>query len=139
MATSGRPMPARSASWCTVSSSQASRWLAGALGSMTRAPVLHLAMGLLISSEMIAPVKPITAEKISRPVRFSPCAVRKRSTPRMRIVADSTTMTARLVIRNRKMRFMLVMVLCERKSYPAWTGGRGAGSRRRRGRQRWGV
>ncbi|MNT51714.1 hypothetical protein D3C72_1886960 [compost metagenome] len=75
MATSGRPMPARSASWCTVSSSQASRWLRGALGSSTCAPVLHLAIGLLIRSEMIAPVKPTTTEKIRRALRFRPLAV----------------------------------------------------------------
>ena len=42
---------------------------------MTCAPVLHLAIGLLISSEMIAPPKPITAEKTSSALRFSPLAV----------------------------------------------------------------
>ena len=59
------PIPAVVASLRTVSTSQASGSLAGC--SMTCAPVDHFAIGFDISSEMIEPVKPTTAEYASRP------------------------------------------------------------------------
>jgi hypothetical protein len=55
MPTSGMPMPALSASLRTVASSHASSALRG--WSMMTMPVLHLAIGLLMSSEMNAPTK----------------------------------------------------------------------------------
>ena len=73
-ATSGMPMPAFSAKLRTVPTIQ--RWVGSAESLMTLAPVLHLAIGLLISSEMIAPPKPITAAKPSSRPRFRPCALR---------------------------------------------------------------
>ena len=48
---------------------------------MTRAPVDHFAIGLLISREKIEPVKPTTSENTISIGRFSPVPVRKRSTP----------------------------------------------------------
>ncbi|MCY1385160.1 hypothetical protein D9M69_735070 [compost metagenome] len=63
-------------------------------------------MGLLMSSEMMAPPKPITSENPASAVMFNPLAVRKRSTPRMRVVINSTAMTAKLVRTNSRMRFM---------------------------------
>ena len=59
------PMPALVARRRTVSTSQASASLVGC--SMTCAPVDHLAACLDISSEMIEPVKPTTAENASSP------------------------------------------------------------------------
>ena len=44
--------------------------------SITRRPELHLAIGLLMSSEMIAPPKPMTSAKPSSAPRLSPLAVR---------------------------------------------------------------
>ena len=62
MPTSGMPMPDLSANLRTVSTIQASSALAGWLMIFT--PMLILAMDLLISSEMMAPEKPTTSEKI---------------------------------------------------------------------------
>ena len=71
MPTSGMPMPAACACWRTVFTSQRSVSLAGCV--MTCTPMARLAIHLEMSSEMNAPPKPKTAEKISRPVRFMPC------------------------------------------------------------------
>jgi len=73
---------------------------------MTRAPVLHLAIGLLIRSEMMEPVKPTTSEKMASAWMSRPFAVRKRLTPSRLSVAVRTSMTATLVARNSTMRFM---------------------------------
>ena len=97
-------MPAFSDKRRTVSTIQASSWFCGVV--MTCAPVLHLAMGLLISSEMMAPPKPMMSEKPSRADRFRPLAVRNRFTPSKLATTPNTTMTARLVSTKRKMRFM---------------------------------
>ncbi len=67
-------MPARSAKRATLLTSH---WCVASRESlMTWAPVVHLAIGLLISSEMIAPPKPITSEKPSNEPRSRPLAVR---------------------------------------------------------------
>jgi hypothetical protein len=75
---------------------------------MTWAPVDHLAMVLDISSEMNEPPKPISAANASSMPRLRPLAVRKRFTPSRLAVTLRTSMTARLVARNRKIRFMVV-------------------------------
>ena len=59
------PMPAFVREPRTVSTSQASASFAGC--SITCAPVDHFAIDFDIRSEMIAPVKPTTAENASRP------------------------------------------------------------------------
>jgi len=74
--------------------------------SMTRAPVLHLAIGLLINREKIDPVKPTTSENTSRLPR---CRVLPRAglpTPNKLRTSDSTSITARLVAIKRTIRFM---------------------------------
>ena len=63
MATSGMPMPAFCARRCTDDTSHASASFAGCV--ITCAPVDHLAIDFDISSEMIEPVKPTTAENTS--------------------------------------------------------------------------
>ena len=68
--------------------------------------MLHLAMLLLISNEMIAPPKPMISEKPASAVMFRPFCVRKRSTPKMRAVTISTAITAKLVKTKSSMRFM---------------------------------
>ncbi len=107
-ATSGSPMPARSASLRTVVSSQASSASRGWV--ITCAPVDHFAIVLDISSEMMEPVKPTISEKIISMPTSSPLAVRKRSMPNSRNVTDSTSNTARLVARNRKTRFIGILL-----------------------------
>src|SRR5690606_1859041 len=67
---------------------------------------LHLATGLEISSEMMAPPKPMMAAKASSIGRLRPFAVRKRLTPSRLVTMPSTTTTARLVMTNRRMRFI---------------------------------
>ena len=73
-ATSGIPIPARSASLRTVSTNHCSVEFDGC--SITCAPVDHLAIGLLMSKEKIEPVKPATSEYASNIGIFKPCAVR---------------------------------------------------------------
>ena len=63
-ATSGMPMPAFSASLCTVCTSQNSVVPCGAVDQ--RAPADHFAIRFEMSSEMNAPPKPKIAEKTSR-------------------------------------------------------------------------
>ena len=63
MATSGIPIPAFFESSRTVSTSQRSAGVRG--DSITFALVLHLATGLEISSDTMAPAKPKTAAKAS--------------------------------------------------------------------------
>ena len=105
MPTSGMPMPALSANLRTVPTIQAS---SGDWGlSIMRMPVVHLAIGLLISSEMIAPPKPMISAKPSNAVRFSPLAVRKRLTPSRLATMPSTATTITLVKTNRRIRFKL--------------------------------
>ena len=74
MATSGMPMPAARAWRSTVLTSHISAELRGWV--MTCAPVLRLAIHLLMASEMKLPPMPITAEKPSSMVRLRPLAVR---------------------------------------------------------------
>ncbi len=78
---------------------------------MTCAPVLHFAIGFDISSEMMAPVKPTTSEKIARPPRFSDLPPTLKLIPN---TADSTVrntistiMIARFVRTNSAMRFIV--------------------------------
>ena len=104
MATSGISMPARCDKVRTVSSNQASS--ADCAWVMTCAPVDILAIHLLISKEMNAPPKPITAAKPSKAPRFKPLLVRKRFTPNKLATTPNTNITARLVTMNKKMRFM---------------------------------
>jgi len=103
MATSGMPMPAWVARRCTVETSQASSAFAGWV--MTRAPVERLAMNLDMASEISAPPKPRIAANTSRPPMSCPVLARYWSMPSRRIETDSTARTARLVARNRKIRF----------------------------------
>ncbi len=70
MPTSGMPMPALSANLRTVPTIQASSGDCGL--SIMRRPAVHLAIGLLISSEMIAPPKPMISAKPSRAVEVQP-------------------------------------------------------------------
>jgi hypothetical protein len=63
-----------------VDDPSASSWVGG-LVLMICTPVLHLAMGLLISSEMMAPPKPMMKAKPSSEAKFRPLAVKKRLTP----------------------------------------------------------
>ncbi|MNL56641.1 hypothetical protein D3C87_1801480 [compost metagenome] len=104
MPTSGIPMPALSAKPRTVSTIQRSS--AEPVPSMICTLALHLAMGLLISSEMMAPPNPMISEKPSNAVRLSPLAVRKRLTPSKLATTPNTSTTARLVITNNRIRFM---------------------------------
>ena len=73
---------------------------------MTCAPVVHLAIGLLINNEMNAPPKPMIMAKPSSAPKFKPLAVKKRLTPNKEATTPSTSITARLVTINRKIRFM---------------------------------
>jgi len=63
-ATSGMPMPAWAACFCTVFTSQISASERGCM--ITCAPVLHLAIHLDMASDMNDPPKPKTAAKISK-------------------------------------------------------------------------
>src|SRR4249919_990507 len=99
MATSGLPMPARSAWRWTVATSHCSSSLRGC--SITCAPVLRLAIHLDISSEMNEPPKPkIAAITISCP--WLP--TRMPNFCSTDITMPSRTRTARLVARNRATR-----------------------------------
>src|SRR5580765_826670 len=109
IATSGMPMPAVSASFLTVDTSQYS--VVPSEPSITRAPVENLAIGLEMRSEMIEPVKPTTAENTSRPERLRPSAVRKRSSPSTLTMIEMTARTATLVSRKRTIRFIRAVVL----------------------------
>lgn len=98
-------MPVCPAYLRTVSTSQASVVFDGAL--ITRTPIIFLAIHLETAREMSDPPKPITAAKISSAVKFSPCPFSHGSTPSRRMLTESTSKMARLVARNRTMRFML--------------------------------
>jgi hypothetical protein len=99
------PMPAVVASLRTVSTTHASASLDGC--EMTCAPVDHFAICFDMRSEMIAPVKPTTAENTSSPPRFIPvCAAIARSSPSRRSTIDRTSTTARFVTMRSRMRFM---------------------------------
>src|SRR4051812_39758899 len=98
------PMPARSDSALTVLTSHSSVDDDGV--AITRAPVDHLAIGLLISSEKIAPVKPTTSENASRLPSCSVLPDPGRPMPSSDRTMDSTSITARLVAINRTMRFI---------------------------------
>ena len=104
MPTSGMPMPAWSAKRRTVSTIQACVGSRESL--MICAPVLRLAMNLLISSEMVAPPKPTTSENTSSPPTFSPASSMKRFSPNTLMTMPSTTITARLVITKSRILFM---------------------------------
>ena len=74
---------------------------------MTCAPVDILAIVFDDSSEMIEPVKPITAENMRSCPNCRPVAdVATRSSPNTRSTIVITAITAMLVRRNRAMRFM---------------------------------
>src|SRR5450432_2408746 len=103
-ATSGMLMPALSASFLTAATSHASPSLAGVW--ITCAPVVHFAIDFDMSSEMIAPVKPMTAEYTSSAPGLSPLAASIWFRPSALVTTLSTSITAMLVTRNRKMRFM---------------------------------
>ena len=105
MPTSGMPMPARCAWARIVSTSHCSVLLAGC--SMTRTPMERLAIHLDRNSEMSAPPNPNRAAKTSRPPRSLPREVMYWSMPRRRATTESTRTTARLVARNRKIRFIV--------------------------------
>jgi|GEM_PF-3405009 len=111
--TSGMPMPASRAWRRTVSSNHCSVLLRGC--SMTWTRMVFLAIHLEMAREMNEPPKPNTAAKISRAFRFRlvPDSSRIRSTPRRRSTMLSTTMIARLVARNRKIRF-IVAPMCSK-------------------------
>src|SRR6185436_19521961 len=81
-------------------------WLVPSVPSMTCAPVDHLAIGFEISSEKIAPANPTTAENTSRPVTLIPSALSQVLRPSTLMITDSSSTTARLVARNRTMRFI---------------------------------
>ena len=98
------PIPALSASFFTVDISHASPSLAGVV--MTCAPVDHLAIDFDISSEMIAPVKPTTAENTSSAPTLRPFSASARLMPSTLVTMLITTSTAMLVRTNRKMRFI---------------------------------
>jgi len=59
-----------------------------------------------MASEMNEPAKPKKAANTSRPPRLWPCTASQASRPVTRATIDSTRTTARLVTRNRTMRFM---------------------------------
>src|SRR5450830_2149390 len=98
------PIPARSDRARTVLTSHNS---VDELGlSITRAPVLHLATGLLISKEKIEQVKPTTSENTIRLPRFKVLPRAGLPTPSKLRTMDSTSITARLVTTKRTIRFM---------------------------------
>src|SRR5436190_14690730 len=103
-ATSGIATPAVCASLRIVSKSHTSDSLRGV--SMTCAPVDHFAIDFDIRSEMIAPTNPTTNENRSSDGTSIPFACTTRSSPRRRSTIDSTSTTARLVMRNRMIRFI---------------------------------
>src|SRR3569832_623102 len=108
-------MPARSASLLTVSSSQNSVEFDGV--SITCAPVDHLAIGLLISSEMMEPVKPTTSENTSNNKKKKPTQNRNQSTPSKDNTMLITAMTAMFVAMNRKFRFIRYLSQIANSSY----------------------
>ena len=73
---------------------------------MICAPVDHFATGFDMSSEMIAPPKPKTAENTSSGPRLSPSCAIARSMPNSFSTIDRTTMTARLVRTKSTIRFI---------------------------------
>ena len=100
MPTSGISIPACRDRRATVSSSQRSVELAGR--SMICTPMLDLAIHLEANREMKEPVKPMTADMMSRALRFSPPPLWASisSTPSRRMVMLSTASIATLVPRN---------------------------------------
>ena len=70
-------------------------------------PEVHLAMGLLISKEMMAPPKPMIRAKPSKAPRFRPLEVKNLFTPSRLATTPSTATTSTLVKINKKMRFMV--------------------------------
>ncbi len=104
IATSGIAIPALSASRLTVASSQVSPSVRGV--AMTCAPVDHFAIVFDSSKEMNAPPNPRMAENASSAPRFNPFAASAWLRPSRLVTIVSTTITARLVTRNRMTRFM---------------------------------
>src|SRR5574344_2569827 len=117
MPTSGMPMPACWAKRCTTPTIQASSALLGWL--MMRTPILILAIGLLIKSEMIAPPKPMMKANTSSEPRLRPLAVRNRFTPSKLAVIPSTATTATLVNKNKAIRFIVAQKK-RQKNKPLW-------------------
>ena len=104
MATSGMPILDFSAMVFTVATIQ--RCVGSAESLMSCAPVVHLAMGLLISSEMMAPPKPMISAKPNSVPMFRPWAVMKRFRPSRCAAMPRTSITATLVTTNSRIRFM---------------------------------
>jgi hypothetical protein len=106
MPTSGMPIPVCWDRRWTVLTSQLSVSLAGRSITCTR--MARFAIDFDSASEISAPLKPMTAEKISSDVRLSPepCASSRLSIPNSRSTMPSRTTIARLVARNRITRFM---------------------------------
>jgi len=98
------PIPAFSAKPLTVFTSQYS--VEPSLPSITLAPVDILAIDLDIRSEMIAPVKPTTAEKASSGPTSMPSCISARSRPSTLMTIEITARTATFVRTKRKMRFI---------------------------------
>jgi hypothetical protein len=73
---------------------------------MTRAPVVHFAIGLEMSREMNDPTKPNTNENTSKAVTTRPVPVKKRPTPNTFKTIESTRITARFVARNNSTLFI---------------------------------
>jgi hypothetical protein len=94
-ATSGILIPTIPACIRTVFISQTS---VGVVGSfITTAPDIRLADHLDIANEINAPPKPKIAAKASKLLKSSPFSFKYGSTPRMRMVTDSTSIMAMLV------------------------------------------
>ena len=104
MPTSGIPMPACCARLRTVSSSQCSAGEAGA--SMTRTPMVLLAIHFDIASEISEPMKPKNAANTSRPLRLLPWRANQASRPVTYATIVSISTIARLVSTNKTMRFI---------------------------------
>jgi hypothetical protein len=98
------PIPARSDKFLTVLTNHNSVLVDGA--PITLAPVDHFAIGLLMSKEKMAPVKPTTSENTINVLKLRPFAVKYRLTPSNDNTTDITSITARLVAKNKKIRFI---------------------------------
>ncbi len=107
IATSGALMPTIFDCLATVSNSHCSGLFLGSL--ITSAPVMRLTIHLEMSSEINDPPKPITPEKITSASMFKSelFSANMLSTPSSLKVMLSTNIMAILVIRNKKIRFIV--------------------------------
>lgn len=76
---------------------------------MTTAPTDLFAIHFDNASEMNAPPKPNILAKIRRELRLSPWSLRYGSTPSNRILIDSTSTIAKLVVRNKNTLFTYLL------------------------------